>query len=159
MNVTVSGSWWKGRKNEVGVPHATMRDGAPNGYSIITFDGAKHTLDFKAAGQPAEYQMTINAPDEIQSANSAKTPVYVNLFNGSEKSVVKLKVKDRGGWIEMKKVAEKDPYYVAMSQRELAANPKASLSAPVLSGHLWKVNLPADLKAGSHLLMLSLIHI
>ena len=154
VNVTVSGSWWKGQKNEVGVPHAMMRDGAPNGYSIITFDGAKHTLDFKAAGHPAEYQMTINAPDEIQSANSAKTPVYVNLFNGSEKSVVKLKVKDRGGWVEMKKVAEADPYYVAMRQRELEANPKASLNEPVKSGHLWKVNLPADLKVGSHLLMI-----
>ena len=98
--------------------------------------------------------MTINAPDEIQSANSAKTPVYVNLFNGSEKSVVKLKVKDRGGWLEMKKVAEQDPYYVAMRQRETAADPKAGWNEPTNSGHLWKANLPADLKPGSHLLMI-----
>lgn len=154
VNVTVSGSWWKGRKNEVGVPHATMRDGAPNGYSIITFDGAQHTLDFKAAGHPAEYQMTVFAPDEIASANAAKTPVYVNLFNGSEKSVVKLKVKDRGGWVEMKKVAEKDPYYVVMRQREMAADPKVKLNEPIPSGHLWKANLPASLKPGSHLLMI-----
>lgn len=154
VNVTVSGSWWKGQKNEVGVPHATMRDGAPNGYSIITFDGAKHTLDFKAAGHPADYQMTIFAPDEIKAANAAKTPVYVNLFNGSEKSVVKLKVKDRGGWVEMEKVAEADPYYVAMRQREMAANPNVKLNEPVPSGHLWKLNLPAELRAGSHLLMI-----
>ncbi len=154
VNVTVSGSWWKGQKNEVGVPHATMRDGAPNGYSIITFDGAKHTLDFKASGHPAEYQMTVFAPDEIASVNSAKTPVYVNLFNGSKKSVVKLKVKDRGGWVEMKKVEEQDPYYVAMRQREMAANPNAKLNEPIPSWHLWKANLPADLKLGSHLLMI-----
>ena len=154
VNVTVSGSWWKGRKNEVGVPHATMRDGAPNGYSIITFDGAEHTLDFKASGHPADYQMTVYAPDEIDPANSAQTPVYVNLFNGSEKSVVKLKVKDRGGWVEMKKVAEADPYYVAMRQREMAADPNVNLNEPVPSGHLWKANLPADLKVGSHLLMI-----
>lgn len=154
VNVTVSGSWWKGQKNEVGVPHATMRDGAPNGYSIITFDGASHTLDFKASGHPAEYQMTIFAPDEVAPANSAETPVYVNLFNGSSKSDVKLKVKDRGGWVVMEKVDEKDPYYVAMRQRELAANPEAKLNEPVASGHLWKANLPADLQPGSHLLLI-----
>ena len=154
VNVTVSGSWWKGRKNEVGVPHATMRDGAPNGYSIITFDGTQHTLDFRSAGHPADYQMTVFAPDEIGSANSAETPVYVNLFNGSEKSVVRLKVKDRGDWVDMEKVAEKDPYYVAMRQRELAADPEANLNPPELSGHLWKANLPAKLKRGSHLLLI-----
>lgn len=154
VNVTVSGSWWKGRKNENGIPHATMRDGAPNGYSIITFDGAKHTLDFKAAGAPADYQMSIFVPDQIQSANSAQTPVYVNLFNGSQKSVVKLKVKDRGGWMEMKQVREGDPYFTAMRQREMAADPGAKWREPIDSGHLWKLNLPADLKAGSHILMI-----
>ena len=41
-------------KDERGIPHTTMRDGAPNGYSIITFDGAKATFDFKASRFPRQ---------------------------------------------------------------------------------------------------------
>ncbi len=154
VNVTVSGSWWKGRKNELGVPHATMRDGAPNGYSIITFDGVKHTLDFKAAGHPADYQMTVFAPDEIAAANSAKTPVYVNVFNGSDKSKVKLRLGKEAPWIDLEKVAELDPFYVASRQREIDTGiPKnRTLNGPVPSRHLWKVFLPEGIASGSYLI-------
>ena len=31
VNATVCGSWWCGLKDELGIPHATMNDGAPNG--------------------------------------------------------------------------------------------------------------------------------
>ncbi len=151
VNVTVSGTWWKGKKDEVGIPHATMRDGAPNGYSIITFDGTNHTLDFKAARQPASHQMTIYAPDEILGNKSTDTEVYVNVFNGSEKSKVRMKV-GAGGWITLKKVLEEDPHYVQTRNREIAANPKGGgqLSGPIKSGHLWKGELPVDLPVGSH---------
>ena len=66
INVTVSGSWWSGAPDERGIPHTMMADGAPNGYSIISFDGAKYSLDFKAAGQPADYQMRIMMPELIK---------------------------------------------------------------------------------------------
>ncbi|MGD9857946.1 MAG: metallophosphoesterase N-terminal domain-containing protein, partial [Planctomycetaceae bacterium] len=39
INVTVCGSWWSGAPDERGIPHTTMADGAPNGYSIMTFNG------------------------------------------------------------------------------------------------------------------------
>ncbi len=154
VNVTVSGTWWKGRKNEFGVPHATMRDGAPNGYSIITFDGVNHTLDFKAAGHPDDYQMTVFAPDEITAANSSQTPVYVNVFNGSEKSEVKMRLAKEGPWIELEKVLEADPFYMASRQREIdtGITEKSILKEPVPSGHLWKTFLPEGMKAGSHLI-------
>lgn len=155
VNVTVSGSWWKGWKNELGVPHATMRDGAPNGYSIITFDGAKHTLDFKAAGYPADYQLNIFAPNEIRLKDVANTPVYVNVFNGSADSVVKMRVGKQEEWQTLEKVLEVDPVYNSSRQREMSADPegkKPALNAPVESDHLWKVNLPAGLATGSHLI-------
>lgn len=150
VNVTVSGTWWKGKKDEVGIPHATMRDGAPNGYSIVTFDGANHTLDFKAARQPASHQMTIFAPDEIASAETEKTPVYVNVFNGSEKSKVRMKV-GASEWVPLKKVLEEDPFYVQTRDREIAADPesKRHLNGPIQSGHLWKAMLPESLPVGS----------
>ena len=49
INATVCGSWWVGQIDEVGIPHATMNDGAPNGYSVITFDGNQYSVEFKAA--------------------------------------------------------------------------------------------------------------
>lgn len=153
VNVTVCGTWWKGTKDEVGIPHATMRDGAPNGYSIITFDGVKHTLDFKAARQPADYQLNIHAPDEVKAA-AGETAVYVNVFNGSERSTVKLRVDGAGDWVTLEKVLEPDPYYVEVRNREMAQNPDAKdhLNAPVASAHLWKGRLPAGLKPGSRLI-------
>jgi hypothetical protein len=91
VTVTVCGTWWKGAKDEQGIPHATMRDGAPNGYAIVTFDGVGHTFDFKAARQPESYQLSVYAPDEVASRDTATAFVYVNVFNGSERSVVKMK--------------------------------------------------------------------
>lgn len=131
-----------------------MRDGAPNGYSIITFDGVTHTLDFKAARQPADYQMSIFAPDEVKAATADQTQIYVNVFNGSEKSVVKMRVGGDDKWITLTKVAEKDPYYASVRQREMQADPEAAapLNEPVDSAHLWKTKLPGGLTPGSHLI-------
>ena len=63
VHATVCGSWWSGTKDENGIPHATMSDGAPNGYSIVTFDGNEYSIRFKAARRPADHQMNIYAPE------------------------------------------------------------------------------------------------
>ena len=152
VNVTVSGSWWKGAKDERGIPHTIMRDGAPNGYSIITFDGAKATFDFKAARFPKSHQLRIHAPISIASKDSAKTIVYVNVFSGSKKSTVKLRV-NGGPWVELKKTDEVDPYYVQLRETEIKNKvPGPQLNAPTTSHHLWKGSLPANLIKGSHTL-------
>ena len=152
VNVTVSGSWWKGAKDERGIPHTIMRDGAPNGYSIITFDGAKATFDFKAARFPKSHQLRIHAPFSIAGKDSAKTMVYVNVFSGSKKSTVKLRV-NGGPWVELKKTDEVDPYYVQLREAEIKNKvPGPELNAPTTSHHLWKGPLPANLIKGSHTL-------
>jgi 3',5'-cyclic AMP phosphodiesterase CpdA len=68
VNVTVCGSWWRGAPDEKGIPHATMSDGGPNGYSMVTFDGRKYDIEFKPARRPADHQMNIHAPEEIAAA-------------------------------------------------------------------------------------------
>jgi len=154
ITVTVSGSWWKGAKDEQGIPHATMRDGAPNGYGIVTFDGTEAKYEFKAARQPADYQMSIFAPDDVSTAKTQLVDVYVNVFNGSEKSEVKMRIGKDTEWITLKKTEELDPYYVAVRQREIAKDPngKGHLSAAVPSYHLWKAKLPAGLAKGTQLI-------
>jgi hypothetical protein len=152
VNVTVSGSWWKGAKDERGIPHATMSDGAPNGYSIITFDGQKATFDFKAARFPASHQLRIHAPIAIKETDAKRTQVYVNVFSGSKKSTVKLRVGNRK-WFDLKKVSEVDPHYLALRDAEIKSKSGGKpMGGGSPSDHLWKGSLPLNLPIGIHLL-------
>lgn len=150
VNVTVSGSWWTGEPDEIGIPHTTMRDGAPNGYSIIRFDGHSAAVDFKAARRPSNYQLNIMAPETISP--TSETPLFVNVFNGSEKSTVEFAIDGATDWVTLEKTFEHDPSYVALKELE-AKRPQLlgrPLSNPVNSYHLWKTNLPKDLPLGTH---------
>lgn len=158
INVTVCGGWWSGAPDERGIPHANMADGAPNGYSIISFDGTKYTLDYKAAGRPADYQMEIVAPNSVPATDLANTMVYVDLFNGSERSRVEISL-DGETWQPLERSVEIDPGQQAVADREaalLAKSPDAfrQQPRPKPSTHLWKGKLPAqgNLQPGIHLL-------
>ena len=66
INVTVCGSWWAGAPDETGIPHTMMRDGAPNGYSILRFHGTETEFEFRAARRDKDYQMNIHAPAALE---------------------------------------------------------------------------------------------
>ncbi len=153
VNVTVSGSWWSGQKDERGIPHSMMPDGAPNGYSIVTFDGDHYTLDFKAAGRPTDYQLKIMMPDKIKSDEVTATKIWVNVFNGSEKSTVEMRTAGTHPWIQLEQVVEIDPEYLQLFEQEKKVTPpiKPELAEPAESGHLWRGSLPTDMKPGIHL--------
>lgn len=153
VTVTACGSWWTGAPDADGIPHATMRDGAPNGYAVITFDGHRATMDFKAARRPAAEQMHVMLPATVAAAELPQRLLYVNVFNGSERSTVEYRVNGRGRWTKLDQVKEHDPGYVARQAAELA-NPPAippfrKMGDPILSPHLWKAPLPA-LPPGEH---------
>ena len=152
VNVTACGSWWTGQPDELGIPHTTMRDGAPNGYTILTFKDRGVTVDFKASRRPAEYQMNILTPESIAQSAVKETPLYVNVFNGSPESIVRYRMNDLGPWVELAKVREPDPTYVAAYEREPVSPvpPYRRMPAPIASPHLWKGALPANLPAGTH---------
>ncbi|MDP7018982.1 MAG: calcineurin-like phosphoesterase family protein [Pirellulaceae bacterium] len=153
INVTVSGSWWAGIPDERGIPHTLMRDGAPNGYSIISFDGSKYDLEFRASGRPADYQMQIHAPDAVAAAAAGETTIYANVFNGSSRSKVEIQVGE-SPWRAMQHSAEPDPGFVKVVAAEKAIEKPTwrALPAVVPSSHLWKLNLPAKLPVGVHLI-------
>lgn len=158
VNVTVSGSWWKGLPDEVGIPHTTMRDGAPNGYSILSFDGHEATFDFKAARQPASYQLNIHAPESVSRAALSESFLWVNVFGGSEKSQVRFRVAGSLSWREMAMVAAPDPTYVLVREREMKMMPsRPELNAPIDSAHLWRTELPVDLPIGTHRIEVSTV--
>lgn len=138
--VAVSGNWWRGDPDDRGIPHATGRDGAPNGYMIATFDNGRHSLRFKAAGRDADYQMLIQAPDAVWSDRAADVQVYANVFGGSQKSEVEWRV-GGGEWQAMQWTFEADPQYVRMAETQ-------ALPRPLASEHLWKSELPTTFARG-----------
>jgi hypothetical protein len=141
VNVTVSGSWWQGAPNELGIPHATMRDGAPNGFSIFTFDGTGYSIEFRAAGSPVSHQMNVYLPEEVAFADAGTTLVTVNVFGGSSRSVVEARI-GRGNWVPMEKVLKPDPKFAEAVSRDAALQrPYRPLPAPMQSPHLWEVPL------------------
>jgi len=153
INVTACGSWWTGAPDNRGIPHATMSDGAPNGYSIISFDGQKYSLRFKAAGRPASYQMRIQSPEVVAVDKLSESSVIVNVFGGSEYSKTRMRVGEGSEWIAMKRTVRTDPAYVKLRQIEEAIpnHPWRAMSGPGKTGHIWEAPLPA-LSPGTHLI-------
>jgi hypothetical protein len=152
-HATVCGSWWRGAPDEMGIPHTTMRDGSPNGYSFLNFKGNQYAVEFKAARREASHQMNIYAPSEIAATTLAQTQVLANVFAGSKKSKVEMQVGERA-WLPMQRVAVPDPAYAACKELE-KVNPKVpgrKLPEIINSPHVWGATLPADLARGTHLI-------
>ncbi|MBI2425777.1 MAG: calcineurin-like phosphoesterase C-terminal domain-containing protein [Candidatus Hydrogenedentes bacterium] len=173
---TVCGGWWTGGYDELGIPHATMSDGVPNGYSFVTFKDNEYSVRYKVSRRPADYQMNIHTPELLKQADLAATPVIVNVFSGSARDTVRMRV-DGGDWQGLAQFSGEDPYVAQGKAREGAlatliakgegvANPDEeaqkkiinqnravtgrSLPGPRETDHLWKAMLPAGLNAGYH---------
>jgi len=147
---TTSGSWWLGERDELDLPHATMRDGTPNGYGILRVDGNEFSVRFKAARRPADYQMHVFAPEVVAPSEAAETEVLVNFFSGSERSRVAMRLSPEGDWIPMERVDRPDPYFILLKRRDLEANPDTPTLPPAdPSRHLWRALLPADPPTGT----------
>ena len=152
VNVTVSGAWWSGAKNDRGIPHTTMPDGAPNGYSIMSFEDGRYLMDFKGAGLPASEQMLVQLPDSVKQGDA--TDFWVNVYNGSSKSKVEFTIDSSPDWKPIEQEVAFDPNYVRMREKESKITPQIepALKKPGKCSHLWKGKLPTDLKPGTHLL-------
>jgi hypothetical protein len=150
-HATVCGSWFCGAPDERGIPHATMSDGCPNGYSIIEFNGSDYRVTFRPASRPEWDQMSIWIPERVAPESAAETEVIVNVFAGSERSVVEMRV-GAGSWTKMTQFTGQDPFYLQLKELEKATPPPPGRKLPgaSMTGHLWKANLPQGLKAGLH---------
>jgi hypothetical protein len=128
-----------------------MSDGGPNGYSIVEFDGAKYKVTFRAASRPETYQMGIYLPEQIPAADLGKTEVIVNVFAGSSRSTVEMRVSG-GAWTRMQNFRGQDPFYLKLKEMEASPKPPTGLKLPGASetDHLWKGALPTNLRAGTH---------
>lgn len=147
--VTICGSWWQGAPDEAGIPHSTMRDGGPNGYTLYTFDrNAKYSYRLFPARRPDNYQMAIHAPDRLEQAKVIGTEVLVNVFTGNERSKVEMSF-DGGAWQTLAMKAVRDPDYVKVFERDRAlVAPFRPLPGPIDVPHMWVGTLPAARRKG-----------
>ena len=141
-----------GAADERGIPHTLMAGGAPNGYSILSFDGNQYTLDFRAASSSPDEQLRVTLPEQVSVSELEQTPIYVNVFNGSERSRVEYRIGDSQPWRSLEQVEEFDPTFVAVREAEAAVGTKAwrELTSPKISHHLYRGALPPDLVPGTH---------
>lgn len=115
-----SGSWYAGPLNEQGIPINMQRDGTPNGYAIVTFDGADMSIRYKGAGEPEDYQILIHAPEVVARADVGDTEVQANVFAGSAASVTRMRIRGHGGWVPMQQRERNDPAYLELRERTVA---------------------------------------
>lgn len=72
----LSGSWWSGSHDHRGVAVADCPDGNPNGFHILSVDGNRFTIRFRAAKEPEERQMRILlAPARSTEGQASSTSV------------------------------------------------------------------------------------
>ncbi|MBK8501544.1 MAG: calcineurin-like phosphoesterase family protein [Saprospiraceae bacterium] len=150
----VCGAWWLGEKDVYGVPSSMMGDGTPKGYWILEIDGSSRKCTYKISGDASNKQMHIWTPHEFtdEIGFGDKDEIIVNVFAGNNTTEVKVKIEDTD-WVHMKKVLEPDPIYSRQiklqEQRDASAEkiPFYREKFPI-SQHLWKIEIPEELKSG-----------
>lgn len=155
INVTVCGSWWSGKPDETGIPHTMCKDGTPNGYTVMHFDGSNYLLDYKAARRDASEQIRITAPEVFTLTDAAATEFRANAFNAMPQATVEFRI-GSGEWLPMTKTEnETDPVFQALFEEEERlgdALPWRKLASPMVCPHLWKADLSSVTTPGSHLI-------
>lgn len=155
-----SGSFWSGAYNNQGVPDTTMADGTPNGYAVIDFKPDGYHVHYHAAGEEKNQTIRLMGPGIVPKGSYPNAWLYANVFNGSEKTEVQVRV-DGGEWQLMQHSKEADPWAQWLYVNHLAedsveadsTHPSTDRpSPPVASTHLWKFRVPTDLDIGSHTL-------
>lgn len=159
--------WNSGPRDERGVRAATMQDGNPNGYYVMTFDGATVQPRFvPASGNPVQnMRFTLEPPLGDESVLGAVADLIgqplalnrgpdrpgrklvVNVFDGGERNEVRLSL--NGAPPEpLRKVLRTDPYME--QQYERYRNSLDAFPEPVVSSHIWEYDLPSPLPPGRY---------
>jgi 3',5'-cyclic AMP phosphodiesterase CpdA len=153
----VSGSWWSGPRDDRGIPVSWQRDGTPNGYYVMSVDGDRATMRFKAASEPVDYQMRIElVPEEEREprksdrdSRARPSRLVVNLFDGGPRSTVEYRI-GTGPWVRMARQRREDPFI----EEHFARFEKTIKSWVDVepSTHVWTKILPDDLQPGPNTL-------
>ena len=147
------GAYWSGAADAQGIPAATMADGTPNGYAMLTVKaGGEYAVAWHNARDPDDRQIGLHAPKLLRRGAYPAWGVFANVYMGTDDTRVEFRV-DGGDWMPMKKVLQPDPALLAENAIDDASevlrghdrSPEAEAST-----HLWRGTLPTKLDAGEH---------
>jgi len=165
----VSGSWWSGPFDVRGIPVTLASDGAPNGFHILSVDGAQcstRLVPAHEAGSPAlrimlesglhadtpevqrEYRMGQLFGGTVAADAVASAHLLVNLFDGGPRSTVAFAIDGVAGQQMMQRVERIDPYVQEVYARNIAT--KKPWVQAGKSSHLWQAKLPSPLAPGTY---------
>lgn len=150
---TTGGDWWSGEPGEDGIPPTIMRDGTPNGYASIQFEGNDFTLNYKVAGADQSKKMNIWGPKVVPQREWFNADLYVNYFLGSDSTTVEYRVQGKEKWQQMNKVELGDPNITSLRDKWDTSEDLIDGKRPnnaVASTHLWKTGVPKNLPEGEH---------
>jgi hypothetical protein len=164
----VSGSWWSGPFDARGIPMALQSDGSPNGFHILSVDGAAYTTTLVPAHDPARGQMRVMLDSQVHGPDPevirdfhtgallagpigvdqvGSSRLVVNVFDGGPRSKVEVSVGGRP-YRTLTRVERLDPFVLEVYARNQAS--KKPWVQAGRSSHIWQGGLPADLGAGTH---------
>ena len=137
------GSWWRGVKDDAGVPYALMNCGAPRGWYIADFKTSGHSrkwygLQYKAVGRP-----------DVCSAHVRDGRLVVNVYGGSREGSVQVRL--NGRWMPLRhsyelapEVADLIGFNHAQTREYRKAHRDEFIPARRLpSPHIWAENVSA----------------
>jgi hypothetical protein len=164
----VSGSWWSGPFDARGIPMALQSDGSPNGFHVLSVDGAGYTTTLVPAHDPARGQMRLMLDSQVHGSDKevfgeyppgalltgpvsadrlGSTRLVVNVFDGGPRSKVEVSIAG-SPWKTLPKVERLDPFVVEVYERHRAS--KKFWVEAGKSTHIWQTKLPATLEPGTH---------
>ena len=157
---TAAGYWWNGMKDIYGIPHTMQGDGTPNGYHIMSVNGKKIKMRYKAAGKSADYQMRIMLeilPQKklvsiLPVSETSSTNILVNVFDGGPNTRVTCRL-DGNKPLMMTSVLRDDPFTFARYVEDGIFQPEQE--SP--STHIWSLPMPKGIEPGIHTLFINVI--
>ncbi len=166
----VSGSWWSGPLDHRGIACADSTDGTPNGFHVLSIDGAAYTTRYVPAAEPANKQMRISLETQaheddretfrdasmsqllrspLTADQAAAASVVVNVFDGGPKTEVAYAL-DAAPALAMTRIVRPDPFVQQLYGR-YPGTIKPWVK-PMPSSHIWSARLPRGLRAGHYAL-------
>ncbi len=129
----ICGDWWKGITDQYNLPGTMMRDGSPQGYFMLRFDGNRYVYDYEVVHYNAPQQISLHIKDG---------ELYANFFAGNEFSKLRCRV-NGGEWKSMSQRIEIDPLYKSVYDRWDVEKglPGKRPSNAAESHHLWKASI------------------
>ena len=147
------GTWWRGIKDEYGIPYALQNCGSPRGYFIADFSRNDCRLDYKTVQRSDKASAHFVTNDE----KDVKT-LYINVFGGHRSGNVVL---PKLGKAPVTRVYEPAPEVLRIisGNRSLSSEHKRKRRDEIIplrrmkSPHLWAVDLPAGHKVPEKILI------